>query len=261
MSKVLSALFFRIKKQTIFWILLALLVGLTLLDFYTYKAVIDSYQNLGVSAYIGELYSVAIFPIASATSYSVILSVIFVVLFFGADFSDGFIRNVVMSNKGRGQIFFSYFIITALVSLVFVATQTLVAVLCLALANGFKDVMLAEASTGIFSALAIGFVSCLGMSTLTLFSLMLFRKKTPTLIISLIVVIVLSPIVQVFVALLEFVSEVSFDYEWIPFIQQTLFDPLHRNVELLAKIICVNTVLSAAFTVGGYFVFKHSQLK
>lgn len=82
MIKLLKAGFFRLKKETLFWIFLFLSIGLACFTLYqkynlSYKVTLDSFVN-EYMVYIGLLIA------------------IFVSIFVGKEYSEGIIRNKII---------------------------------------------------------------------------------------------------------------------------------------------------------------------
>ena len=264
MTNMLNALFFRLRKMKLLWILLAVLVALSIADTGLYQVILDmAGGDMGDLSMIlgGDTFVLSMSAVAKGDSYSAILTVIFVALFIGADFSDGTLRNAVLANKGRWQIFAAYTIVSLVVSLGFVAVQTIVYVIYLAFAGVWATYAPSVVLTGLFSGFGIGVVTCWAVAMMTLLTLVLFKKKSLAIILPLVVVIVLSAVLEVYYLLSLIAGSNAEVCEWIPFIQQMLFDASLHDGALLGKILLTNSLLSIVLGAVGGLVFAKAELK
>ena len=266
MTKVLSTLWFRLTKSKMLIVLLALVAGMALIDIglYTMLPYILSGEEMGSLEAVmdlSDMFSLTVTSVARSDSYASMITVIFVALFLGADFSEGTIRNAILSNKSRWQIFGAYLVVATGACLVFVGVQTAVYLVYLACSNGFADYTTAQVVSGIFSAVGSGFVSCLLMATTALFVLVGTQKKVLAIILPLALNMVCATAFEIVVTLGQMLGSSLGFLQWIPFAQQMFFDAGAVEGALLGKILLVNGLLAIGEGACGYFVFAKAQLK
>jgi hypothetical protein len=215
----------------------------------------------GAGDLLGDMFSALFNSASTASSNSVVLSIIFTALFCGADFSGGTIRNAILAKKSRWQITASYAVVSVLYSWVLIAVEVLVYVVFCAIFGAFTDYSASTVVTGVFSALGVGVVTCTFASMLTLMMLLLTKKKSLAIVIPLVAVIVLAGVVQLFYALALIQGKSTTVWEWLPFSQHIIFDASAVNGALLGKILISNVLFACGFGGIGYAVFNKAQLK
>ena len=78
----------------------------------------------------------------------------------------------------------------------------------------------------------------------------------------LIAVVVVPVIIEVIFYLAIFVNGSSIGvWEWVPFVQQMMFDASAHNGALLGKTLLTNSLLTVALGASGGLVFAKAQLK
>ena len=266
MTKVLNTLLFRLTKSKLLWILLGITVAMALFEVGLYAALPyiltgEEMGSLEAIVSLGDMFSLTVSTVSRPDSYSAMFVVIFVALFFGADFSEGTIRNAVLSNKSRWQIYAAYLIVAAGACLAFVLVQTAVYMIALALMGSFASLSATQVVTGVFSAVGCGVVSCLVMAMVTLLVLVATKKKALAIILPLAGTMLVSAVLET-VVLIGQLQGSSLDFmQWIPFAQQMFFDASVHNGALLGKILVTNGLLAVGEGALGYFVFAKAQLK
>jgi len=264
MSKVLNTLLFRLKKSKILWVLLALTVAMALLDVGLLKLlplIAGSGSDMVATLLGGDAFATTFSTLARTDSYSAMFVVFFVALFVGTDFSEGTLRNVLLSNKSRLQIYLAYLIVSVGCCIAFVFAQAAVYVVALALMGEFAKYTLVQALTGIFYSIGLGVLSCLVMAATTLLVLVGTKKRVLAVILPLAGTMVLATVFEVVVLVAQVQGMAVGALQWIPFAQQMFFNAGANNGALLGKILLVNGLLAAGEGVLGYFVFAKAQLK
>lgn len=107
MNKLLSAGFMRLRKNKLFWTLILFSIGLALFMIYTRYSDMKKYDD------VIEIEQLLL-------NYSTIIGIvvaIFTSLFLGVEYSDGTIRNKIISGHKRIHIYLSNFLLTTIVSL------------------------------------------------------------------------------------------------------------------------------------------------
>lgn len=266
MTKVLNTLLFRLTKSKLLWILLAITVAMALFEVALYAALPNLLTGEELGSLEGiisleDMFSLTVSTVSRPDTYSAMFVVIFSALFLGADFSEGTIRNAVLSNKSRWQIYAAYLIVAAGACLLFVFVQTAVYMVALALMGAFDSLSATQVVTGVFSAMGCGVVSCLVMATTTLLVLVATKKKALAIILPLAGTMLVSGVLEVVVMLGQMQGSSLGFLHWIPFAQQMFFDASAPNGALLGKILLVNGLLAVGEGALGYFVFAKAQLK
>ena len=118
MRKLLSANFARLWKSKIFWTLEGFCFGFGV---FTYILVAINTRNLGQGWLEYEAHAYFYFPFLFIAA----IIAIFACFFIGNDYSDGTIRNKLIVGHSRMNIYFSFFLIVCIASVLFLLAHVL----------------------------------------------------------------------------------------------------------------------------------------
>ena len=177
MIKLLNANFFRLKKSITFWTLLLFMCLMGILFYINYNGINPSTcesctNELGIVFFGYVPLNWLILPI-------------FISIFFGAEYSDGTLKNKIINGHKRSNIYISNFLTSTLISLIY-STAYIMFVIIIGLI--LEDDITISVGKFIF-LLFDSFLLDLAMSSLFTFICMSLSSKSTSGIISLIVVI------------------------------------------------------------------------
>ncbi len=259
MIKILRMEFFRLKKFKTFFVLLGVVVLLKLLSFLIVLG--SSWILTGETSLwsgTGLLYIKTISSLGSTTD---LLALICTAVFLSREFSDGPIRNAILSNKSRTTIYFSYGVVALFIGVVFCLTEYIVQV-ALFSTLGFAvslNVVLRECFETFIVSL---FLTIFSQSSVVLF--LFCTRKTATTIILPVLVAQIAPvnIASILLSLAEadIIKENAID--WLPFLNVTMFENLTEpSATLVLQILMYLVPLSALFVYLGWNSFRKADLK
>ncbi len=169
MNRLLTANFARIKRSKLFWILCGIIFVFSVL--------------LLPSVFIGRIDSIDVAMVVFVIPAEIACA-IFISLFFGADYSDGTIRNKLIVGHSRWKIFVANSLTSVICALVFMAFYVAPFVII-----GFPCLGLPTAET--FKTLIVGILTLFSFCTIyTMFSMM-FENKAVTTVINLLFAFIL----------------------------------------------------------------------
>ena len=264
MINVLNTLLFRIKKSKLLFVLLAFVVVLSAVESALYLGLLNySGEEAEMVGQLvgGDIFSLSMSSLVRVESYAPMFTAIFVALFLGTDFSEGTIRNAVLSNKKRWQIYLAYVIVALGVGVLFVLAQAVASIVGIAATDGFADYSATEVLTGTFASVGLGILSSWVMAMGALCMLVATKKKALSLILPLASVIALSTVLEIVVLWASLQGSYIGYMEWIPFVQLMFYSPVSVDGALIGKILLINGLLAVGEGVLGNFVFAKAQLK
>ncbi|MCM1533236.1 MAG: ABC transporter permease [Corallococcus sp.] len=270
MISILRVELFRLKKSGLFWTMLGLCFAFPLLGFLSTIAfignvgegvtVIDILKNAAVT----ESYLSSLTDILSNAS---LFSLITVSIFLSKEFADGTVRNVILANKSRAQLYFSYYIIALFVGITYLLAQFIPVALIIAPVCGIGAMSAGEVVTSCLCSFALGLFAVLFTQSCVCMFLFGVRKQWAAWLLPLLVCAFGPAIFETIVAIRELAMafngvELSYAVKsWIPFVNANLFQPNAIDGGLILKIILYYGVFSAIFVASGYFTFEKADLK
>ena len=170
MIKLLNANFTRLRKNKVFWLLIAFSVGLALFMIYT------RYRDMKIYKDVIEVEQLML-------NYSTIIGIviaIFTSLFLGSEYSDGGIRNKISIGHIRTNIYLSNLIITTITSLFsYILFIFVVVTIGIPLFGGISIEL-----SKLLRLLGCIFVTVIAYSSIFTFITMIISNKTITAIVS-----------------------------------------------------------------------------
>lgn len=276
MINVLRLEFFRLKKSKLFWILLgvtALLPIITALASSLILSIIDaitssdaSFGNLAeqfrssvttsIMSSLGMVgYGATLLPLITA---SVVLS---------KEFADGTMRNAILANKKRGELYFAYLIIALTVGASYMLAFMLTSLIIIAPIYGFGGLSAGQAVSAVFCSFALGILSVAFAQSCACMFLFAVRKQWATILFPILITLLVPDIMNTVIVLITTVLGMQGDAlsytatSWIPFYNAALYDAGAIDGALVGKIALYYVLFTAIFTVSGYFTFEKADLK
>jgi len=215
MKNTVSALMFRLKKSAMFWVLFILAVAL--------PAINALFNNMSYKDFAGDLpISYLFIDMSSLGNNCALMTSVCLAVFLCAEFRAGTVRNALLSNKSRTQLFFSY----AVVGLIIALTYT---TLWLASSFAFNFALMGKMltiDTQFWYLIALAYCAALVTLAIVLFFLFATRNLALTIIIPLLITqIGISIITTVLQVLAQDNSWNNSVVAWIPVLNYTLVTP------------------------------------
>lgn len=276
MINILRVEFFRLKKSKLFWIMLGVTAALpiisalattlllSLLDFIMGEGNMGSLVDImrasnttsSVLSGLGTVgYGATLFPLITA---AVVLS---------KEFADGTMRNAILANKKRSELYFAYLIIALIVGVAYMLAFIVVTLVIIAPIFGFGGLSAGKIASAIFCSLALGICSILFAQSSVCMFLFGVRKQWATILFPLLIVMLVPDIFNTIIIILstgmgingQTISNTTIS--WLPFVNAQLYDAGAINGSYVGRIAMYYLLFAAIFNVIGYFTFDKADLK
>ena len=272
MLNVLHTQLYRLKKSKLFWALFIVCAVLPLLGSLLVRGGVSLIFGL-LDGDVEDLNSAfqsegGILTLSllggqiSLSSNAALFSLICSSIFLSGEFSGGAIRNMVLANKSRTQIFFSFLSTALIIGCSYFGASYVSTVACYGIMMGFGGVTAGQALSGCFTTLFLALISIAVVQSCVCFFLFTTRKTGPTVAFPLLLVIfvpsLITTVVEIVVALNAFAGEQISEVviSWIPFTNMNLFSAAHVDGALVGKIAMYNIPIAALFGVFGWLASK-----
>ena len=272
MLNVLNTQLYRLKKSKLFWALFIVCAVLPLLGSMFITATIEIVGNIFAEDNNiifdtikdeGGLRTLSVLGgLITLGSDAALFSLICSSIFLSGEFSGGAIRNMVLANKSRTQIFLSFLSVSLIIGFSYFGVNYLSTILCYGVTMGFGGVTTNQILSGCFATLFLGLVSIALVQTCVCLFLFTTRKTGPTVAFPLIIMVIAPSLVTTIVEVVLSVKmlagqQVSLSgMGWIPIFNMTLFDASEIDGALIGKIVLYNIPLAAIFGVLGWLASK-----
>ena len=277
MLNVLRTQLFRLKKSKLFWAMFIVCAVLPFVGMLFTTALLSFLVSVFSGEVGGALSALrseggritmsAFNGLASLGSTPVLFSIICSSIFLSGEFSGGAIRNMVLANKSRTQIFLSFFSVALIIGFAcfgaaYVSTLTFYGAIV-----GFGGVTVSQAVSGCFSAMFLGMLSiALAQACVCLF-LFVTRKTGATVAFPLLIIILapslISAVVDIVAGLKLLVGQSvsATTLSWIPLYNMDMFNAAAVDGAIVGKIALYNVPLAAIFATLGWLAIYKADLK
>lgn len=278
MLNVLNMQLFRLKRSKMFWAMFIVCALLPLLSAILISFVInflnDSFGGENVTIVL-ETYNISggartlteLGNLTSLISDPALFSLISASIFLSGEFSGGSIRNMVLANKSRTQIFLSFLCVALIIGFSYLGVSYVSTLICFGIATGFDGVTAAEIANGCVTSLLLGLLAIALVQAIVCFFLFITRKTSSTIIFPLLVVFLLPSIIESIVEVV-FLVNLAEGHElssamlgWVPLYNASLFNGANIDGALVGKIVMYNAPLAALFSFFGWFALDKCDLK
>lgn len=276
MFNVLRAQLYRLKKSKLFWSMIIVCAALPLLGMLLTKALMTFLSGVleGNESALeilqgegGEMTLQALGEMTSLGSNPALFSLICSSIFLSGEFSGGAIRNMVLANKSRTQIFLSFLSVALIIGFSCFAASYASTLLFYGAAMGFGGIAASKVVSGCFTSLFLGLLTIALVQASVVMFLFCTRKTGATVALPILFIIIapslmtmiVEIVVGVKVALGQSVSEAVLS--WIPLANMDLLDLSHIDGGLVGKIVMYNAPLAALFALTGWFAINRVDLK
>ncbi len=270
MKGILQLQLFRLKKSTLFWVFLGLCAVLpvfNLLLILGLDALMDAIGDVSLVANMGDSLYASMTSFASYSSNAALFAMICSSILLSREFSQGTVRNAILANKSRTQVFLSYSITALLIGASYFVTNFVFEFAMLAPVMGFGTLPAGEATSVILCSFAMGLGATLFTQSLVCIFLFGTRKQAATiawpLVISLVGVGIVASIIEEILFAMEMsgksVSQTVLDC--LPFYNLYMIVGTIPNGLAMGMVILYDVVFSALFFGLGYISIKRASLK
>lgn len=275
MIDIIKVELFRLKKSILFWVMLGLTAAIPLfgaISSLTVSGIVDEASG-GLGDLLRQigLTNEYLSSAAQLSSWSAIFALITSAVVLSTEFTDGTMRNVVLANKSRAELYFAYLITSLIVAAAYFAAYFAVVLLIVAPIFGFSGLTAGEAVSACLCSFALGIVALVFVETCMCMCLFAIRKQWAAILIPLLISIFVPVLVTTFASLIltakalkgqiSSPDEISLIMRWIPFANTLLYNPADLDSATIGMSVLYTLLFSAAFVVLGYFVFKKADLK
>lgn len=276
MINILQTEFFRLKKSKLFWALFGVCAGLPVLSLLLELVVLASASMAfdEMSGYIWELFRQSNLTASSLSALTTwgsnpaLFSIICSSIVLSKEFSGGTVRNMLLANKSRQQLYWAYSIVALVIGASYFVASFVAVLLLQGSVFGFGSMTAGEAVTACFSSFALGALSTVAVQACVCMLLFASRKTGATLACSLVICLFAPSIVYTIVQVTEIVrilwdapmtSEAVLG--WIPLYNMQLFDASNVDGALIGKIALYQVLITAFFGGMGWLGIRKTDLK
>lgn len=277
MLDVLRAQLYRLKKSKLFWAMIIVCAALPLIGMLFTTALLSIFSSIFegeggelIASLRGEGGGFTMSAFGSLTllaSNPALFSLICSSIFLSGEFSGGAIRNMILANKSRTQIFLSFLSVALIIGFSCFGAAYATTLLGYGTVIGFGGLTATEAISGCFTSLFLGLLSVALVQACVCLFLFWTRKTGATVAIPIVFIIiapsVMTTIVELVVgikmALGQSVSEIVLS--WIPLANMEMLDLSNVDGGLVGKIVMYNAPIAALLAFFGWLAISKADLK
>lgn len=274
MLNIVKSLLFRLKKTKMYWIMLGVCAGLPVLASLLYHFVLDFaeiFVDLPIDAGMEATTHLSLTSLVSLSSDVNLFVLLCVSIFLCKEFTDGTIRNTLLSNKSRWQLYSAYGVTSLIIGGSYLIVYFVSTLLALAIPFGFGDVTANQAVSACLCSLLLGILSMLVVVSCVLLFLFLTGKQAPSIVLPILVTMFLPSIAASAVELVSTLvmlvqmggqwMDVNIDYSWVPLYNAFMYDSMDVDGALVAKISMYYVAFTGLFVWLGSLAARKRDLK
>lgn len=277
MIDVLSTQLYRLKRSKLFWWMFGVCAVLPLIGMLFTTLLVGVLENVaqseGVSIWEGlrmqggMLTLTAISGFARLSSNPALFSVICSSIFLSGEFSGGAIRNMVLANKNRTQIFLSFFSISLIIGFSYLAVAFVSTITFYGMVLGFGGLTVSQTLGGIFATLFLAMISVAFAQACVCMFLFVTRKTGGTVAFPILVIILAPSIVativeSVLATKLLTGQEIALEsLSWVPLYNMQMFNAAEVDGAIVGQIVLYNVPIAALFAFFGWLAISKADLK
>lgn len=273
MISILKVELFRLKKSTAFWLCLGLCVALPLLSLLLLTAVNAILESIGENNFLeillGENGGVLIMTqelVGWSSGDNILLALIATAVVLAQEFSHGTIRNMIIANKKRSDIFFAFYIVSLIIGITYLLAQLAATLLFFGPVLGFGNLGAGAAVTAVLCQFAMGLTSMLCVQTMVCMFLFVTKKTSLSILLPIVVCMfapeLINGIITVILTSVSMTSEIPETVlQCIPFFNWSTLNPQAPQGLNVGMVILYNLLFGALFFWAGISNFRKSDLK
>jgi ABC-type transport system involved in multi-copper enzyme maturation permease subunit len=274
MLNIVKSLLFRLKKTKMFWIMLgvcAFLPVLVSLLYHFMLDIVDIFVDIPLDAGMEAATHLSLTSLVSLSSDVNLFVLLCVSIFLCKEFTDGTIRNTLLSNKSRWQLYSAYGVTSLIIGGSYLLAYFVSTLLALGIPFGFGDVTPNQAISACLCSLLLGVLSMLLVVSCVLLFLFLTGKQAPSIVLPILVTMFLPSIAASAVELVSTLvmlvqmggqwMDVNIDYSWVPLYNAFMYDSMNVEGALVAKISMYYVAFTGLFVWLGSLSARKRDLK
>ena len=264
MLNIVKSLLYRLKKNKMFWIMLGVCAFLPVLTLLLNNLILefaDIFVDVPLDMGLEMTTYMTLSELVSLSSNANFFTLLCVSIFLCKEFTDGTIRNALLSNKSRINLYTGYGLTALIIGGSYLVTYFVSTLLALAIPFGFGDVTPNQAVTSCLCSLMMGVLSLLFAT----------GKQAPSIVLPLLVTMFLPGLMTSVVELVSTLIELAkfggaeitteIDYTWVPLYNAMLYDSAEVDGALVGKISLYYILFTALFVFLGGLTAVKKDLK
>lgn len=270
MIDIIKVELYRIKKSKLFWVMFGLTVASPVLSVLVYLLIAGAVNIDGSIKFLlhnSGLTLNLVGDMAQILSDSAMWALIATAVIFSKEFVDGTMRNVLLANKSRTQLYFAYLLTSLGVSVTFLTAYFATTLIIAAPIFQFDALSATEALTACFCSFALGIVASMFVQSCMCMFMFGMRKQWAAIVLPLLICMFAPSIIQgvanliISLKMLNGMNVSTNALRWIPFAVSTLYDAADIDGVVVGMNVLYMSIFTAVFVVSGYFTFKKADLK
>ena len=275
MLNILRTQLFKLKKSKAFWVLLALCAALPILGILLLLGIGGLFDSIeGVGSFwdiLGMAFDAqsSMTALVAYSSDSALMAMIFSAIILSREFTQGTVRNTILANKTRKQIFFAYFLTALIVGTSYFLVEYVTKLVLYGSIFGFGGLGIGDATTAMLCYFAMGLCAVLVAESCMCAFLFCTRKQSLTIVLPLLICLLVPSIVAGITELIVVASSMNGNIPSETVLQCLPFYNMQEavlNIDLPAglnvgMIVLYDLVIAAAFFTMGFFAIKKADLK
>ena len=272
MINILKAELFRLKKSKTYWVIFIINAALEILGCVLILGIEAFLKSLGEGSLLEMLgltvsATAMLSEFAAFSSDTSVLAIVCSAIFLSREFTQGTMRNAVLANKSRNELFFAYFIIAMLIGVSYFVTAFVLMLALYGAMLGFGAESAASAATNVFTYFALGLLSVLVVETCVCLFLFSTRKQSLTIVLPLLICLLAPSLISSLIELIlsgvmmsgNNISETAL--QCIPFYNFNTLNPSNPSGLNVGMIALYDVILAGAFFAAAFFPFQKADLK
>ena len=272
MISILQAEFFRLKKSKTYWIIFIVNAALSILGCLLLLAVEAFFKALGEGSFLEILglslsATAMLFEFAQFSTDSALLALICSAIFLSREFTQGTVRNAVLANKNRTQLFLSYYIVALVIGTSYFFTSFVLNLAMYGAVLGFGSETAAQSVNNVFIYFALGLCSVIFVQTCVCMFLFTTRRQSLTIILPILVCMLapslITSIIDLILSAATYAGNVISNQalECIPIYNMSTLNPNDPSGLNVGMIALYDLIFAGGLFAAGFFPFQKADLK
>lgn len=270
MLDIIKVELYRLKKSVLFWVMFGISAAIPLLNVLLTLAITAAAGSIegGLLQMMGlDVTSSLLQQMTQVTSDAMLLALITAGVVLSREFVDGTMRNVVLANKTRAELYFSYLITALFVAVTYMSAFFVTSLLFGATIFGFGSLSAGEAISACLCSFALGLLAAAFVQSCVCMFLFGVRKQWATILFPILICIFAPSLVQSIIQIISMVAAIQGNVvstealRWIPFVNMMEYNPANIDGVIVGMNVLYMCVFTAVFVVSGYYTFKKADLK
>lgn len=276
MTSLLRSMFFRLTRCKMFWIMLGVVAVMPLLELLLLTSLGSALQSVEQEVTADAMDVIRaqnvtaseLSGLASVMPLYSLLAVICTSVFLSKDFSNGTIRNIIVANHSRLEIYASHLVVAMTVGACYMTATLLFDLIFVGSVFGFVNMSALQITVAILLAFAMGLVSTAFVQSMMCMLLFASKKLSVALACTIAICMALPSLI---VTVITFVGTVDLIFNgtaistdamsWVPLVNAEMLDVSSPDAALVGKILLYMLPLTVFFVFMGWVGFRKSNLK